>query len=242
MKEHCINLARPDEIVKELFHDNSEILNEFSNQFSKELLEFAELFSEAYKKHLELDHLTKDTNNKQKAYVSGLTYLLLDNLLMSVKLFILGYQIPSGNLMRQVFESVALTILCSLKDKITIPIKNNEKKEIHFYTSHINHKSEGKSFLALKYLEANSDKIGINKNAFETLKKSKSFYNHFSHPGELSLSSIISFEKRGNIYICGSFDEGKTKQYKKELIQRINFCKVLPNIIEGLICKVNQLP
>ena len=45
MEERFINLARPDEIVKELFHDNSEVLNEFSGQFSKELLEFAELFS-----------------------------------------------------------------------------------------------------------------------------------------------------------------------------------------------------
>jgi hypothetical protein len=55
MEERLINFARPDEIVKELFHDNSEILNEFSGQFSKELLEFAEFFSEAYKSHLELD-------------------------------------------------------------------------------------------------------------------------------------------------------------------------------------------
>lgn len=242
MKEHLINLSRPDEIVKELFHDNSEILNEFSGQFSKELLEFAELFSEAYKNHLELDRLIKDTENKQIAYVSGLTYLLLDNLITSVKLFILGYQIPSGNLMRQVFECVALAILCSQKDKITISIKKNKTKEIHFYTSFINHESEAKSFLALNYLEANSDKLGINKDAIETLKLSRSFYHHFSHPGELSLSSVISFEKRGKMYICGSFDEGKRDQYKKEIIQRINFCKVLPNIIQGLIYNVKKLP
>ena len=80
MKERFLNPARAEEIVKELFHDNSEVLNEFSDRFSKELLEFAELFSAAYKKYLELNHLIKDTENKQKAYVSGLTYLLLDNL------------------------------------------------------------------------------------------------------------------------------------------------------------------
>jgi hypothetical protein len=241
MIERLINLARPDAIVKELFHNNTEILNEFSDQFSKELLEFAELFSKAYRNHLELDRLIKDTENLQIAYVSGLTYLLLDNLLTSVKLFILGYQIPSGNLMRQVLESVALAILCSLKDKITISIKKKKTKEIHFYTSFFNQESEAKSSLALKYLEANSDKIGINKNAIETLKVLRSFYHNFSHPGELSLATLISFEKRGKLYICGSFDEGKIVQYKKELIQRINFCKVLPNIIQGLINNVKQL-
>ena len=114
MEERFINLARPDEIVKELFHDNSEVLNEFSVRFSNEILSFAELFSEAYKKYLELNHLIKDTENIQKAYVSGLMYLLLDNLLTSVKLFLMGYGIPSGNLMRHVIESVALVILCSL--------------------------------------------------------------------------------------------------------------------------------
>lgn len=242
MEERFVNPARPDEIVKELFHDNSEVLNEFSGQFSKELLEFAELFSAAYKKHLELNHLIKDTENKQKAYVSGLTYLLLDNLLTSVKLFIMGYAIPSGNLMRQVIEAVALATLCSLKDKIRITTKKNRTKDIHFYTSFVNHKSEAKSFLALKHLEANFNNLGINEDAISALKKSKTFYHHYSHPGELSLASTISFEKSDKLFIGGSFDKGKMEEYKKELIQRINFCKILPNIIDGLIYRVKQLP
>ena len=242
MEERIINLAKPNEIIKELFHDNSEVLNEFSDKFSKELLEFAELFSEAYKKHLELDHLVEDSQNEQRAYVSGLTLLLLDNLLTSVKLFILGYEIPSGNLMRQVIESVALAILCSLKDKIQIPIKNNKTKDIHFYTSFINHKSEAKSFLAIKYLEANHDKLGINKDAIESLKKAQVFYHHFSHPGEMSLASMISYEKTGKAYICGSFDKGKIEQYKTELVWRVNFCKHLPSIFQHLIYNVKQLP
>ena len=242
MEERLLNPARPDEIVKELFHDNSEILNEFSGQFSKELLEFAELFSEAYKKYLELDRLIRETENEQKAYVSGLTYSLLDNLLTSVKLFIMGYQIPSGNLMRQVIESIALATLCSLKDKIRISTTKNKTKDIHFYTSFINQKSEAKSFLALKYLEANYDNLGINEDAINALKKSRTFYHHYSHPGEFSLASTISFEKPGKSFIGGSFDHGKMEEYKKELLQRINFCKILPNIITGLIYRVKQLP
>jgi hypothetical protein len=242
MEERFINPARPDEIVKELFHDNSEVLNEFSDQFSKELLEFAELFSVAYKKHLELIHLIKDTKNKQKAYVSGLMHLLLDNLFTSVKLFIMGYEIPSGNLMRQAIESVALATLCFLKDKIKIKTKKNRSRDIHFYTSFVNHKSEAKSFLALKHLEANFNNLGINKDAISALEKSKNFYNHYSHPGKLSLASTISFEKPDKLFMGGSFDKRKEEQYRKELKQRINFCKILPNIIDGLIYRVKQLP
>ncbi len=242
MEERFINPARPEEIVQEIFHDNSEVINEFSGHFSKEILEFAELFSEAYKKYLELNHLLKGTENKQKAYVGGITYLLLDNLLTSVKLFIMGYEIPSGNLMRQVIESVALATLCSLKDKIRIKIKENRTKDIHFYSNFINHKSEAKSFMALKHLELNYDNLGINEDAIIALKKSRTFYHEYSHPGEFSLASTISFEKSGKSFIGGSFDNGKMVEYKKELVHRINFCKILPNIIEGLIYRVNQLP
>ena len=69
MEERFINPARPDEIVKEIFHDNSEVINEFSLHFSKEILEFAELFSEAYKKYLELNHLIR--NSFWKSYEAG---------------------------------------------------------------------------------------------------------------------------------------------------------------------------
>ena len=80
---------------------------------------------------------------------------------------------------------------------------NNKTKAIHFYTRFINHKSDARSFLAIKYLEANHDKLGINKGAIESLKKAQGFYHHFSHPGEMSLASMISYEKTGKAYICG---------------------------------------
>ena len=242
MEERFLNPARPDEIVKEIFHDNLEVINEFSKHFSKEILDFAEAFSVAYKKYLELNHLLKNTENKQKAYVGGITYLLLDNLLTSVKLFIMGFEIPSGNLMRQVIESVALATLCSLEDKITIRINKNKTKDIHFYTSFISHKSEAKSFNALRYLEFNYQKLGINEAAIEALKKSRTFYHHYSHPGELSMAATISFENPGKSFIGGSFDKGKMPQYKKELEHRINFCKILPNIIDGLVYRIKKLP
>lgn len=242
MEERILNPARPDEIVKEIFHDNLEIINEFSNHFSKEILIFAEAFSVAYKKYLELNHLLKNTENKQKAYVGGIAYLLLDNLLTSVKLFIMGFEIPSGNLMRQVIESVALATLCSLKDNITIRINKKKTKDIHFYTSFISHKSEAKSFNALKYIEFNYQKLGINEAAVEALKKSRTFYHQYSHPGELSMAATISFENPGKSFIGGSFDNGKMSQYKKELEHRINFCGILPNIIDGLIFRIKELP
>ena len=191
---------------------------------------------------VELNRLLIGSENKQKAYVGGFIYLMCDNLLTSVKLFIMGYETPSGNLMRQVIESVALAILCSLKDDIKIRKKRGKLENIHFYTSFIENKSEAKSHKAIQHLELNYQKLGIQKDAINALQKARKFFHNFSHPSQLSLATTISFEKPGKFFIGGSFDNGKMMEYKKELIHRINFCKILPNIIEGLIYKVNKLP
>lgn len=134
MKEHIANLVSPSEIVKTIFHDNKEIIDEFAKHFSSEILEFSEHYATAYKKYLELNRLVDKTENKQIAHVGAFTYLMLDSLLLSMKLFVLGYVIPSGNLMRQVVESVALTCLCSANDEIFI---KKIKKKLKSISTHI---------------------------------------------------------------------------------------------------------
>lgn len=241
MKEHIVNLASPPEVVKAIFHDNNEIVNEFSKKYPEEIIKFSELYSTAYKKYLELNRLTTNTENTQIAHVTAFTCLMLDNLLLSLKLFVLGYTIPSGNLMRQVVETVALTALCSLNEEITIR-KNKKNINIHFYKHFYNKMPDAKSHLAMKYLEGNLKLMRINNDAFQVLRRSQNFYNNYSHPTELGLATIISFASRGKTYICGSFDEGKIGEYSKELHERINFCKIMPNIVEGLINNVKKLP
>lgn len=233
--------TKPEDIIKEIFDVNSEIIDNFSKHFSKELLDFAESFSEAYKKHLELDRLITGPANIQIAYVSGLVFTMLDNLLISVKLFVMGYSIPSGNLMRQVIESIPLMILCSLKDNIRIKTKKNKTKTIHFYTSFLNNKSEAQSHKAIHHLEMNYQDIGINKDAIDTLKKARKFYHNYSHPTQFSMTTKISSEIPNTSYIGGCFDNGKIEDYKKELVHRNNFCRIIPNIIDGLIISLKLL-
>ena len=232
--------SKPEDIIKEIFDVNSEIINNFSKHFSKELLDFAELFSEAYKKHLELDRLITGPSNLQIAHVSGLVFMMLDNLLISVKLFVMGYQIPSGNLMRQVIESIPLMILCSLKDNIRIKMKNNKTKTIHYYTSFLKNKSEAQSHKAIHHLEMNYQDIGINKDEIDTLKKARKFYHNYSHPTQLGMATKISFEVPNTSFIGGCFDSGKIKEYKKELVHRNNFCRIIPNIIDGLTISLKK--
>lgn len=232
---------KPEDIIREIFDVNSEIINDFSKHFSKELMDFADLFSEAYKRYLELDRLITGPANIQIAYVSGLVFMMLDNLLISVKLFVMGYQIPSGNLMRQVIESIPLMILCSLKDNIRIKIQKNKTKTIHFYTSFLKNKSEAHSHKAIHHLEMNYHDIGIKKDAIDILKKARKFYHNYSHPSQLTLATKISFETPDTSFIGGCFDNGKIDEYKKELVHKNNFCSIVPNIIEGLTISLKKL-
>ena len=241
MKDCIINLASPQEIVKEVFHDNKEIINEFAKYFSVQILEFSEKYSIAYKKYLELNRLIEKTENQQVAHVTAFTYLLLDNLLVSLKLFVMGYTIPSGNLMRQVTESIALTTLCSLNRDITIYEKKKTKK-INFYSLFISKSPKVKSHLAIKYLEWNTKELKINKKSIDALLFFKKLYNNYSHPSELGLATTISFFSQGKTFICGGFDAGKSEDYKKEFQFRIDFCAILPDIIEFLIQRVKELP
>lgn len=241
MKDHLINPAKADEIVQEVFNNNSDIVTEFSNHFAKKILDFAELFSVAYKKYLELWRVCTD-NNIQKAYVSGLSLLLLDNLLTSVKLFVLGYQTPSGNLMRQALEGIALSTLCVLNEHVEVKIKKNRMKEIHFFSCFIENEGVAKSHKALGLLEHNCERLGLQKEAITTLKKSRSHFHKHSHPSKESLATMMSFENPGKSFVGGSFDKGKVNIYKIELQERNNFCRILPNIFGWLIDKVNELP
>lgn len=238
MIERKINIGRPEDIVYELFHDNKEIKDEFMNHFSKKILEFSKLFTKAYRRSEGLSEYTKKTSI-QISYVIGLTYLLFDNIFSSMKLLIQGFLTPSGNLMRQAIETMAVIILCSTKNDIYI----DRKKTISFnyFNSFYNDEPKAYTHKAIKYLEINMDEIGVTGKGITAFKEIKDFYNKYSHPSRLSLTSITSFTDPGKIYIGGSFDDMKIPSYKIEIDEKINLCKTLPDFFEGVIDEVKQL-
>lgn len=236
--ENKINPAKPEDIVKEIFGDDLSPLKKFQDTYSKEVLESSEEFSEVYKKFLSMDRVAKD--DKQKMYVSGFVYSILNNLLVSMKLLAIGNFIPSGNLMRQAIEAVAVAILCSEKNKIDVYGKKKKIKKIFYYKKFMSNHSLAHSSKSLSQLHLNRELLGINIEALEQLTKSRTFYHQYSHPSKLGLGVILSFAEKGEIYMGSCFDEGKQKAYQKELSQRIQFCKILPNLIEHLKVKLNK--
>lgn len=249
MKERHLFPQNPDEIIRDLTSPNKEELDQFTKQFPQEIIGFAESFSSAFRKYLELKHYAEKNGDEtisidQKDFIAFFCYQILDNLFTSLKTLLLGFQTASGNLMRQVAEGVAVVILFAASSEIERTCVRNGKKKIqrfNYYECFKKDKSYARAHKAISLLESNKEIVQISDYGIQLLKILKQHNNKYSHPNFLSTSSFISIGTPGKMYIGGCFDEGKVEWYKQEIDARTQFCMNLPGVIDGLILRVKDL-
>lgn len=250
MKKRCLYPQHSDEVIKELTSPNVEELDQFTKSFPQEIVSFAEAFSIAFKKYLELKHCAEknaEANRPidQKDFVVFFSYQILDNLFTSLKTLLMGFQTASGNLMRQVAEGVAVVILCATSNEVKRKYKRNGKiktKCFHYYEAFRSDKRYARAHMAISLLESNRKIANISDYGIEILGLLKEHNNKYSHPTFWSTSSFISIGSPGKMYIGGCFDEGKVEWYKHEIDTRVHFCRKLPKLINGLILRIRDLP
>lgn len=205
-------------IRQELLGDDQEVRSQFISHFDSEISAFINAIASAYQSWIEYDKTVG--TDKRRAYVAAFLFNAINNLLASMKLFITGYSIPSGNLVRQTLEAIFAAILCSSK-KLQVYQQIDRNK---FST-----KDAGK--MVLKY----SDTLNIEKKSVQTAIKVYVFYHKFSHSSLLALAQNISFTSSGKIYVGPSFDDEKLFVYRKEVSGRLNVAKTISNVIEGIL-------
>jgi hypothetical protein len=93
--------------------DNQEVRSQFISHFNEEIEAFIPTMASAYEAWQKYD--TTVGTDRRRAYVAAFLFNALNNLLASMTLFISGYSIPSGNLVRQTLEAIFTAILCSCK-------------------------------------------------------------------------------------------------------------------------------
>ena len=145
---------------KEILEDDIEVRNQFVSIFREDISSFIYALSNAYRKWEKYD--SQIGQNKRKAYVSAFLFDAINSLTLSLKLFLSGYIVPSGNLFRHTIESICLAILCS-------------NENLPYYQKVDENKFSAKS--AVNCLVRNSKKLKINKEAVLVLKKSYEFYH-----------------------------------------------------------------
>ena len=204
-------------IEEELLENDEEVLIKFKTLLSNDINDFIGETVKAYNEWEKWD--SKIGDNEQRAYISAYIFTAINTLVISTRLFIQGYSVPSGNLVRNAMESCAMAILCS----------NNQ---LPFFEKI--RKNEFKVHRSISVIEKHAPALAVTKESFTLFKKHWSFYHEYSHATLFSISTQISFSQDSQLIIGAIFDNDKKEAYKKEIRIRIHIAKLLENIINGI--------
>jgi hypothetical protein len=207
---------------REITQDDSEIRAQFLDHFRSETSEFLDQITEAFQRCRNLDSSFR--SDERKAHLSSLALVAINLHMISFKLFLSGYPIPSGNLQRQVIETIALAILCS--DNSTGVLDRHMRNEYL-------------TFNAVRDLEVHSEKLKVNDDAIKKLVKERTFYNYFSHPSYMTLAHLLRIKDGSIIQIGAAFDPDKLPTYRVEIRKQVSLASLLCNVIEGISQRIS---
>lgn len=195
--------------------------SELKKHFKNEINQFIEAAYKSYKslKKIKKLYLLGDFRIR---WVDSYLYNAIQNLISSFNIFISGYLVPSGNLMRQFYESAAMAILLSSdKHKYFGQFKKNQK--------------DFKVNKVFKFVEEYFSYFKINQKAWDEFIKDKNFYHKFSHASEAALISQFHFESKQSLCVFGGhYDQKKVELYETEITKRVVAARQLKNIIDGI--------
>jgi hypothetical protein len=210
-------------IMKAVTSEDSEARVRYLQHFGNDVEKFSEAMAKAFVNWRVLDDKVK--TNERLGHVSALVFTAMTLHILSMKLFISGLQVASGNLFRQVVETMSLALLCS-------------GKELDVLTRFMNQKYSTSE--AVRDVNRQASKLGLNKDALTALSQAQKFYHNYSHPSMLTIATGVSFSQHGGLYIGASFDEGKLDTYAQEVTGRVSLAENFSNFIDGVKMNVSK--
>jgi len=208
-------------ILTELTSDDAEVRAEYLHHFEADANEFVDATTHAFMIWRSLD--AEVQKNEKRAYISAMVFTAISLHILSLKLFLSGHSIAAGNLFRQVVETISLAFLCSGKNLGILERFMEDKYSTNDAVTHV-----------LRH----SEKLGLKDEGLRALKEAQEFYHKYSHLTPLTISTFMSFSKRGGLYVGAAFDDGKIDGYRKEVSARVGLAKVFPNFVEGVIANL----
>lgn len=205
-----------------IVQENSDIRNSFLNHFSFDIGKFSYDMAKAFQNWKLFDDKTK--LDREKAAISAMLYLAITLNISSMKLFISGNPIASGNIHRQVLESIALAFLFSDRSFDTLELFMKQKYPAN---------------KAIKDVIKHQSKLHLNKDSLDILSDSYRFYRHYSHITSNTIASFVSIADK-TIYVGSHFDINKISEYNKEIKMRVSLASIFSNIVESVIKNVSS--
>jgi hypothetical protein len=209
-------------ITTEIESDDAEVRAEYFKHFKPDIEKFITAMALAFMEWRALDNIIH--GDERRAYVSGLVHTAITLHLLSMKQFVSGNTVTSGNLMRQVLESIALALLCAGKN---LGVLDQFMKGTYRTNN------------AIRDVKKNSALLMLKEAGVAALAESHDFYHQYSHPTLLTLAAGFSWAGKG-LYVGASFDEGKLEVYSKEINIRVGLAEVFVSFIHAVNANLHK--
>ena len=221
-------------LVSELFDSNEFIKAKFQEHFSTEILLFGEALVPAFRRFPSFAESC--AHNVQTRLVGAFVHGVLDDLVVSVKLLLMGKLGPSGNAYRQALEGICISAMCAHADTLLIG-----EKEQTYWQLVVDDSKSATGHLAVRQFLMNWERLSLNLSGAEQLKEALAAHHEHSHAGRLAMANRMDLGPEGRIHFGGHFDPAKLGAYGLEMKQRINGARWSLELIDGLRSHVKTL-
>ncbi|MDR0242896.1 MAG: hypothetical protein LBJ65_14950 [Burkholderia sp.] len=228
-----LTLTDPEGVRLALLSDDEDIRAQFATHLGAELDRLVGVLAHCFEWMAPITEAADHVGTQQTALAAGFGLGTLDDLLVATKLLLAGKLAAAGNVMRQVIEGIAMSILCAADGELILEYRKKSGAVRGCYWERAWRSDPSvQAHHALKQLDWNAAQLGVLPQAVEVLARSKKHYNQFSHCGWATIASRAVRNTPGLVYLGGHFDEGKLDVYRDEMQQRIGLCRVLPRVLD----------
>lgn len=238
MPEPFIDPSDSVALLKEFDDDDRHVKEDFKKHLKEEFGVLAIALAKAWKVTPKLDAVANNAMDVQSAITAVIIHGVLDDILLSAKLFMSGKQIPSGHMMRQAAEGLSFAIMCASSRPLEVLQKKvgKQKTQVTYWRLFVASDDRVQGHLAYNQLKQNQAALGLTNPSLAQFKDMKDHFNKMSHSGLLSMA----FKQKRNSKAQNSigFDMDKLEAYKNDLGTRLRFIRVLPGVIDHI---ANQL-
>ena len=192
MPEPFIDPSDSAALLKEFDDDDRHVKEDFKKHLKKEFRVLATALAKAWKVTSKLDAVADHAMDVQSAITAVIIHGVLDDILLSAKLFMSGKQIPSGHMMRQAAEGLSFAIMCaSSKASEVLEKKDGKKKaewtQVTYWKLFVASDHRVQGHLAYNQLKHNQIALGLTNKRLAQFKYMKDYFNIMSHSSLLSM-------------------------------------------------------
>jgi len=181
-----------------VFSDNAEAQRWFAKVFSADIRSATQEFARAWNRYRALaDAIALE---KRPAEVLLFVHTALNSILTSFHLLVSGYPVPSGNLMRQFAECVAMALMCADKSLNVFDryVANRRQFPIHKALDLVTQERISRSL---------QKKLHLDKQGYSEFIQVMKFYDTLSHASAMTLGHTFMFSQMGGLVLGSQAEE-----------------------------------